>query len=97
MYKLTDEGFGYIYYSNKTRDTYLNEEIDFKVFDGLKLKKPHRGTSAKMSVAPGGEYILILRMKPESDIKMNFGTKTSFAPVAAIGYRTTCYDDDKAT
>lgn len=48
---------------------YINEEINFKVFEGLKLKKPHRGTVARISVAPSSEYIILMRMLPELSTK----------------------------
>jgi len=76
--ELTDEGYGYIYYQNKSNKT-LNETINFNVLEGLKLVKPFRGRQYQIQVKPGEEKIVLLKCDPECDgYRQSFSERANF-------------------
>ena len=65
--ELTEEGYGFIYYQNNGTKV-LNEQVKFKILEGLKLCKPYRGTQFQIRVAPGEEKIVLFKINPDVDI-----------------------------
>jgi len=77
--ELTDDGFGYIYYRNNSKNT-LEEELFFKVLEGLRFRKPHRGNTIKVVVKPGEEKIVITKVDLEAKrIRQAFTEKVKFS------------------
>jgi hypothetical protein len=76
-YELGEDGFGWVYYRNRSSSS-LEEELFFKTFTGLKLKKPHRGLQTKISVPPGGESIVMIKIDPALESQMSLAAKTLF-------------------
>jgi len=76
--EITDDGFGFIYYKNESNKT-LEEEIYFKVMEGLKLKKPYSGNNYKINVPPGQERIVITKVLPNArTIRQAFTERSRF-------------------
>lgn len=76
--ELTDEGYGFIYYQNKSQKT-LSEQINFNVLEGLKLCKPNRGKQYQIRVAPGEEKIVLLKVDPDSEtVRQSFSERSKF-------------------
>mmetsp|Transcript_32004 Transcript_32004/g.28993 ORF Transcript_32004/g.28993 Transcript_32004/m.28993 type:complete len:246 (+) Transcript_32004:1190-1927(+) len=63
--ELTDDGFGFIYYQNNSRYT-LEEELYFKVLEGLKFRKPYRGNKINVTVRPGEEKCVVTKVLPDA-------------------------------
>jgi calpain-15 len=77
--ELTDEGYGYIYYQNKSKKI-LKEAIGFNVLDGLKLVKPYRGKQYDITVAPGEEKVVLLKCDPDSEgYRQSFSERATFS------------------
>jgi calpain-15 len=77
--ELTDDGFGYVYYRNNSKQT-LEEELFFKVLEGLRFRKPYRGNTIKVSVKPGEEKIIITKVDLEAKrIRQAFTEKVKFS------------------
>jgi calpain-15 len=76
--ELTDDGFGFVYYKNNSKVT-LEEELYFKVMEGLKLRKPFRGNSIKVLVKPGEEKCVVTKVVPDAKkIRQAFTEKVRF-------------------
>jgi calpain-15 len=76
--EITEEGYCFFHYSNQESKT-LHEHISFKVLLGLKLCKPYRGKEFDITVAPGEEKVVLLKVDPDADsIKHSFGERSSF-------------------
>jgi len=77
--ELTDDGFGFVYYKNDSKVT-LDEELYFKVMEGLKLRKPYRGNCIKITVKPGEEKCVVTKVIPEAKrIRQAFTEKVKFS------------------
>mmetsp|Transcript_25556 Transcript_25556/g.22591 ORF Transcript_25556/g.22591 Transcript_25556/m.22591 type:complete len:83 (+) Transcript_25556:2501-2749(+) len=66
--ELTYDGFGYCYYKNKSQK-YLHVEVYYKTFEGLKLRKPHRGREFTLNIGPGEEKIVLVKTKARERVK----------------------------
>jgi len=76
--ELTDEGWGFIYYQNKSNKS-LNEQINFNVLEGLKLCKPYRGKQYQIKVAPGEEKVVLLKIDPDAEtVRQSFSERAKF-------------------
>lgn len=75
--ELTPEGIGYFYFLNRGNSP-LTTEYNFKIMQGVKLRKPHRGTSFKINVNPGEEKIVLTKINPNVDAKQVFTELPSF-------------------
>jgi calpain-15 len=76
--ELTEEGYGYIFYQNKSNKT-LNESITFNVLEGLKLVKPYRGRQYDIKISPGEEKVVLLKCNPDCDgYRQSFSERSNF-------------------
>jgi len=76
--ELTDDGFGFIYYRNDSNKT-LEEELYFKVLEGLAFRKPYRGNTIKVVVKPGEEKTVVTKVLPDAKkIRQAFTERVRF-------------------
>lgn len=52
--------FGYLLYENNSKGTRLQSQVILKEAKGVKLRKPYRGESFKVSVGPGEKQIVMV-------------------------------------
>jgi hypothetical protein len=72
------DGFGCIYYENGSNKT-LQENVTFKMMEGLKLCKPYQGVAYQIKVAPGEKKAVLVRPDPCADvIKHSFSEYSTF-------------------
>jgi len=77
--ELTDDGFGYIFYKNNSKQT-LEEELYFKILEGLRFRKPYRGNAIKVAIKPGEEKIIMLKVDlGAKSIRQSFAEKVKFS------------------
>lgn len=75
--ELTDDGFGYFFFWNRSEST-LNTEVYFKLMSGIKLRKPFAGKSFKITVAPGENQIVLTKVNPYYEVKQVYSEIATF-------------------
>lgn len=82
--EIGDDGFGYVYYKNNS-NFILEEELYFKILEGLKLRKPYSGNHSKVIVYPNEEKIILLKVQSKPNkIKQVFAEKVKFTPIESV-------------
>ena len=75
--ELTDDGFGYFFFWNQGLSV-LDVDVYFKIMSGIKLRKPYRGKTFKITVAPGEKQIVLTKVNPYYEVKQVYSEIPTF-------------------
>jgi hypothetical protein len=74
FYELTSWGYGYWYYTNQSQSV-LEEEITLTVAEGIRFRKPHQPTHAKVVVPPNSDAIVLAVLGDQGyNVSMSYRT-----------------------
>lgn len=71
--------YGFVFYSNQSKDAVLEEKINFTRLENLELMEPYSGKSAKIKVSAGKSKIIVLkRLDRYCKYEVEYKTRFSF-------------------
>ena len=91
-----EEGYGFTLYDNKSKESTLNEKVNYTTFEGLQLMKPFKDQSYEVAVAAGQRQIVIIRQMDPYGYAMSSSTSNSIG-FSSLHLKELCKQQGKLT